>query len=122
MNNKEIVFIVYVNDIKKSVEFYTHLLGLKTTFESPRYVTMDLAQGVALALWSGKKEEIQKSSIRTTEVCLNLSGGEKDILETYRSWLDSGVVIAEEPYQDVFGTTFVALDPDKNRIRVAPVD
>ena len=48
--NREIVFIVYVTDIDRSVEFYSDLLELETDFVSPRYVTFALADGVALAL------------------------------------------------------------------------
>ena len=36
--NREIVFIVYVTDIERSVEFYSDLLELETEFASPRYV------------------------------------------------------------------------------------
>ena len=122
MENRQIVFIVYVSDVESSVKFYTELLDLKVAFESPRYVAMNLGAGAYLALWTGKKEELEKATGRISEVCLNLAGGEEDILATYDLWRSKGVSIAEEPHQDVFGTTFIALDPDGNRIRVAPVD
>lgn len=122
MINKEIVFILYVSDIQASLSFYTDLLNLKTSFESPRYATMELAKGVSLALWTGKSNALDEATTRTSEVCLNVSGGEEEILSTYRTWVDKAVIIAEEPCQDVFGTTFVASDPDGNRIRVAPID
>ena len=122
MSDKQFVFIVYVSDIDASVKFYSDLLGLKTSFESPRYAAVELAPEVFLALWTGRKEVLKDTAIRASELCLNLGGGEKDILATYNSWLNKGVPIAEHPYQDVFGTTFVALDLDGNRIRVAPID
>lgn len=122
MENRQIVFIVYVSDVQSSVKFYTELLNLQVSFESPRYVTMDLAQDVSLALWTGKKEVLEEAPVRTSEVCINLGAGEEEILSTYDAWRNKGVSIAEEPHQDVFGTTFVALDPDGNRIRVAPID
>ncbi|MFP7366704.1 VOC family protein [Corynebacterium callunae] len=122
MSNKEIVFIVYVSDIKTSTSFYTDLLEVKTSFESPRYVTMDLAPGVSLALWTGKSDALDSATARTSEVCLNLGGGEEAILSTYDQWVKKGVSIVEEPHSDVFGTTFVASDLDGNRIRVAPID
>jgi len=50
MIDREIVFIVYVSDIEASASFYTSLLNLEVSFTSPRYVTMDLAPGVSLAL------------------------------------------------------------------------
>ena len=52
MIDREFVFIVYVSDIEASASFYTSLLNLEVSFTSPRYVTMDLAPGVSLALWT----------------------------------------------------------------------
>ena len=57
--NRELVFIVYVSDIQKSVDFYKALLEIETTFETPRYVTFGLAEGVALALWTGESSALR---------------------------------------------------------------
>lgn len=117
---REIVFIVYVSDIEKAVAFYSDLLELETDFVSPRYVTFALADGVALALWTGNSDELNHASARTTEVCLNVDSDR--VMETYDAWKDKGVAVLSAPYQDVFGTTFVIADPDGNKIRVAPID
>jgi predicted enzyme related to lactoylglutathione lyase len=42
--------------------------------------------------------------------------------EIYASWMKKGVTVVEEPYDDVFGRTFVVADPDGNLIRVSPTD
>ena len=42
--------------------------------------------------------------------------------ETFTGWVSQGVRVVEEPYDDVFGRTFVVADPDGNLIRVSPVD
>ena len=118
--NREIVFIVYVTDIDRSVEFYSDLLELETDFVSPRYVTFALADGVALALWTGNSEALASATARTTEVCLNINRDE--VMDVFQAWSDKGVDVIKEPHQDVFGTTFVVADPDGNQIRVAPVD
>ncbi|MEJ4113061.1 VOC family protein [Corynebacterium kroppenstedtii] len=122
MSDRDLVFIIYVSDMNTSIEFYTTLLGLETSFESPRYVTMDLAPGVSLALWTGESSALTKAGARTTEVCVNLHGGRDKILATYDEWTHHGVTVVKEPYDEVFGTTFVVADPDGNLIRVAPVD
>ncbi|MDO4253439.1 MAG: VOC family protein [Rothia sp. (in: high G+C Gram-positive bacteria)] len=122
MNSRELVFIVYVSDIDASTAFYTELLDLEVSFKSPRYVTMDLAPGVSLALWTGMKDSIETAGSRVSEVCLNLGGGEEEILAKYASWTEHGVSVVEEPHDDIFGKTFVVADLDGNRIRVAPVD
>ncbi|MBF4546497.1 VOC family protein [Corynebacterium afermentans subsp. lipophilum] len=118
--NREIVFIVYATDIDRSVEFYSGLLELETDFVSPRYVTFALADGVALALWTGNSEALASATARTTEVCLNVNRDE--VMDVFQAWSDKGVDVIKEPHQDVFGTTFVVADPDGNQIRVAPVD
>lgn len=118
--NRELVFIVYVTDIDRSVEFYSDLLELETDFVSPRYVTFALADGVALALWTGNSEALASATARTTEVCLNVNG--EEVMDVFQAWSDKGVRVIKEPHQDVFGTTFIVADPDGNQIRVAPVD
>lgn len=118
--NREIVFIVYVSDVDASVKFYSGLLGLETEFESPRYVTFSLGEGVSLALWTGNAEALEGAPTRTSEVCLNVDAPR--VMETFDSWTSRGVEVIEEPHEDVFGTTFVVADPDGNRIRVAPID
>ena len=118
--NREIVFIVYVTDIDRSVEFYSDLLELETDFVSPRYVTFALADGVALALWTGNSEVLAHAPARSTEVCLNVNG--EEVMDVFQAWTGKGVDVIKEPHQDVFGTTFVVADPDGNQIRVAPID
>lgn len=118
--NREIVFIVYATDIERSVEFYSALLELETDFVSPRYVTFALADGVALALWTGNSEALAGAPARTTEVCLNVNA--EEVMGLFKTWTDKGVDVIREPHQDVFGTTFVVADPDGNQIRVAPID
>ncbi|MCT1452446.1 MULTISPECIES: VOC family protein [unclassified Corynebacterium] len=117
---REIVFIVYVSDIDRAVEFYRDVLELQTDFVTPRYVTFSLGEGVAFALWTGYSGALDGDSARTSEVCMNVP--EDQVMKTYEAWQQKGVTVAEEPHEDVFGTTFVAADPDGNRIRVAPID
>ncbi|WP_085957940.1 VOC family protein [Corynebacterium fournieri] len=118
--SREIVFIVYVSDIDKAVAFYSELLELETDFVSPRYVTFALADGVALALWTGNAEELSHAPARTTEICLNMDS--ERVMDTFEAWKGKGVAVLSAPYEDVFGTTFVVADPDGNKIRVAPID
>lgn len=118
--NRELVFIVYVSDIDTSVAFYSDLLDLKTDFVSPRYVTFELVEGVSLALWTGNADALEEASNRTTEVCLNVPA--EQVLTTFQQWKDKSVQVVREPYEEVFGTTFVVADPDGNLIRVASID
>ncbi|MEH0146072.1 VOC family protein [Corynebacterium sp. Q4381] len=118
--NRELVFIVYASDIDASVAFYRDLLGLDTDFVSPRYVTFALAEGVSLALWTGSADSLNEATARTAEVCLNVPAGE--VAAMFDRWKEQGVTVLREPYEEVFGTTFVVADPDGNPVRVAPID
>lgn len=116
------MFIVYVEDAASSAAFYGDLFEMTPTFTSPRFVEFEIGTGVGLALWSGDASALESTPVRTSEVCLNLPGGPGAIEEQYRRWVELGVDVVREPYDDVFGRTFVIADPDGNLIRVAPVD
>ena len=53
-------------------------------------------------------------------MCLNLPA--EQVLTTFQQWKDKGIRVVREPYEEVFGTTFVVADLDGNLIRVAPID
>lgn len=117
-----IVFIVYVNDAPSAARFYGDLLHLSPDLETPGYISFNLGSGADLSLWSGQFDHLSPDVPRTSEVCLALPGGPDELDETFHEWQAKGVTILEEPHDAVFGRTFLAADPDGNRIRVAPQD
>ncbi|MEV4351290.1 VOC family protein [Actinoplanes sp. NPDC049596] len=118
-----VVSIVYVNDAPAAARFYGDLLGLSPTLETPGYITFALGPGADLALWSGQFEELSPEVPRTSEVCLAIEGGQpEEITAIFKQWQAKGVTILTEPHDVGFGLTFLAADPDGNRIRVAPKD
>ena len=114
--------IVYVTDAEVSTAFYTELFGAEPSFRSPRYVTWTLPGGYEVAIWSGGAEALEGSPRRTSELCFNVPGGTEAVEALHARWSETGVRIVEGPYDDVFGRTFLAADPDGNLLRVAPVD
>ncbi|MFI5910222.1 VOC family protein [Dactylosporangium sp. NPDC051541] len=118
-----VVSIVYVNDAPAAARFYGDLLGLSPSLETPGYITFDLGPGASLALWSGQFEDLAPAVPRASEVCLAVEGGRPDeITAIFERWQSKGVTILREPHDVGFGLTFLAADPDGNRIRVAPKD
>ncbi|WP_406161473.1 glyoxalase [Streptomyces sp. NBC_00882] len=116
-----VVSIVYVNDAPAAARFYGDLLGMSPSFETSGYITFDLGPGADLGLWSGQFEDLSPDVPRTSEVCLAIDGGRPDELNaTFEQWKSKGVTILREPHDAGFGLTFLAADPDGNRIRVAP--
>lgn len=116
------LFIVYVSDAAASADFYRRLFDMRPTIASPRFAEFRIAEGVSLALWSGSTTSVDVLASRTSEVCVNLTGGPDRIRAEYDRWRGLGVDIVEEPHEDVFGLTFLARDPDGNLLRIAPVD
>ncbi|MDG5801795.1 VOC family protein [Streptomyces ossamyceticus] len=114
-----VVSIVYVNDAPAAAHFYGDLLGMSPSFETPGYITFDLGPGADLAVWSGHVEDLSPEVPRTSEVCLAVDGGPDDVSAIFEQWRSKGVTILAEPRDAGFGLTFVAADPDGNRIRVA---
>ncbi len=52
-----------------------------------------------------------------TELSL-ITEDSETLLSLYRNWKSKGVEFLQPPTKLVFGFTFVAIDPDKHRIRV----
>ncbi|CAM2929098.1 VOC family protein [Saccharomonospora xinjiangensis] len=116
------LFLVYVRDAEAATAFYSDLFGIEPNFTSPRYVSFEVAPGVLFALWTGRSEHANPGTPRTFEVGLMVPGPASAVDEVYARWSAKGVRVVEEPYDDVFGRTFVIADPDGNLIRVSPVD
>ncbi|HLR95872.1 MAG TPA: VOC family protein [Jiangellaceae bacterium] len=117
------MFIVYVRDVAATADFYRQLFGIEPAFfPSPGFATFDLGGGVQLALWSSHDDALSGDPRRTSEICLCLPGGAEQIEQQYLTWVSLGVTVAEKPHDEVFGRTFMIVDPDGNLIRVAPVD
>jgi predicted enzyme related to lactoylglutathione lyase len=116
------LFLVYVRDTVASTAFYSDLFEIKPVFTSPSYVAFEVAPGVLFSLWSRRSEHAVPGTPRTSEVGLMVPRSGSSVDEVYERWTAKGVRVVEEPYDEVFGRTFVIADPDGNLIRVSPVD
>lgn len=115
------LFLIYVSDVERATRFYSELFEMQPKMVTPRYVPFEVAPGVLFALWSGRSDQLTNAP-RTSEVGLMVPGGGAKVDALYESWLAKGVTVYQEPYDDVFGRTFMITDPDGNLIRVSPVD
>lgn len=116
------LFLIYVRDAEAATAFYGELFEIEPAFVSPRYVAFEVAPGVLFALWTGRNEHAVPTTPRTCELGLMVPGSASAVDEIFTRWVSKGVDVVEEPYDDVFGRTFVVADPDGNLIRVSPVD
>ncbi|WP_112133588.1 VOC family protein [Glycomyces dulcitolivorans] len=121
------IFIVYVADAPASARFYGDLFDIKPVFETPGYISFELAPdnpggGIAFSVWGRSGVDFAANPVRTGELCVALGREPGAIDALYEEWKAKGVTIVDEPSDEVFGRTFVAADPDGNLIRVAPLD
>jgi predicted enzyme related to lactoylglutathione lyase len=116
------LFLIYVSNAEAATAFYSDLFDIKPTFTSPAYVAFEVAPGVLFGLWSRRSEHAVPATPRTSEVGLMVPRSGSSVDDVYAHWTGKGVHVVEEPYDDVFGRTFVIADPDGNLIRVSPVD
>lgn len=110
--------ILYVKDIHVSRSFYTEILGQSPKELSPTFMSYELDSGMVLELWQIDKVHPAASFTGAGfELCIVLPDNDS-MNRLYEEWKGRGVQFAYPPTKAVFGMTFVALDPDGNRLRV----
>lgn len=115
------VIVLYVNDVIKSSQFYQDLLGIKTEEASPTFHSFTLSNGMSLALKANHSvmPPIDAKS-GNGELAFTLDSYQK-VDEIYTAWQTKHLEILQPPTQVPFGYTFVALDLDGHRLRVASI-
>ena len=109
--------ILYVEDPSRSVEFYSAILGKAPLENSPSFAMFVLDSGMKFGLWLKQdvQPEVRVSGV-SGEIVFTLSD-KVDVSRTYSDWKGRGLTVIQEPVTMAFGYTFVALDPDGNRLR-----
>lgn len=110
--------IQYVRSPADSAPFYAALLDKPVVESSPTFAMLPLREGVMLGLWieTGVEPAPRGAAGRNELAFTAASRAELDAL--HANWRDKGAVITQSPVAMDFGYTFVALDPDGNRLRV----
>ena len=109
--------LVYVEDVSRSEAFYASILGRDAIQSSPTFAMLLAASGLMLGLW--RRDGVKPMAGRGVggEIAFTARNeAEVDALCAY--WRARGVEIAQAPTSMDFGYTFVALDPDGQRVRV----
>jgi len=109
--------LVYVDDVARSEAFYASILGRAAIESSPTFAMLPAAPGLMLGLWRRDGVRPAANAAGGGEIAFTAeSKAEVDALAT--DWRGKGARIALEPTTMDFGYTFVALDPDGQRLRV----
>lgn len=110
--------VLYVANILISSTFYQNLLGIKPEEASPTFHAFKLSNGMGLGLKA-------KHAVEPPTIDKNVSGelaftldNNKEVDELFAEWQEKEINIAQPPTVVTYGYTFLALDPDGNRLRV----
>jgi catechol 2,3-dioxygenase-like lactoylglutathione lyase family enzyme len=109
--------LVYVQDVRASEAFYASILGRPAIDSSPTFAMLAAAPGLKLGLWRRDGVKPQASAPGGGEIAFPVDNP-AEVDAAFAEWRGLGVKIALEPTQMDFGYTFVALDPDGQRLRV----
>ncbi len=109
--NKIDYTIIFVSDMKRSVEFYRDVLGLPLKFESADW-TEFATEGTTLAL-HGKAKPAERSAGDYTPAGTAHPGFQVDDIDAFHEkMLGKGVRCAQAPKMEEFGKLAVYADPD----------
>lgn len=110
--------LLHVADHSVSATFYNDLLGIPIVEQKADFAMLPLRDGVMLGLWLRETVEPESSGqTGASEIAFAVADGAA-VEALYIDWQRRGLTILQPPTPMVFGTTFVALDPDGHRLRV----
>ena len=109
--------LVYVENVAASEAFYASILGRPAAESSPTFAMIPAAPGLMLGLWLRDGVKPAASAAGGGEIAFPVDG-DHEVDALYAEWRGRGVKIALEPTRMDFGYSFVALDPDGQRLRV----
>ena len=111
-------FVLYVENIEISKNFYTDTFECDGEILSPTFISFPLGDGVSIEL-KQLAQVSPKAHITGGGTELSLMVDNSKILHRiYEQWKNKRVKFVQTPVELIFGITFVAIDPDGHRIRV----
>lgn len=116
------VFVLYADDLEQTSNFYQDIFGTKPEKHSTTFQAFTLSNGMVLALKA--RDSVAPPPIGKNgnmELAFTLDSSQK-VDRLFAEWQAKEINIALAPNMSPFGYTFVALDPDGNRLRVVSLN
>lgn len=110
--------VLYVDNLLLSSAFYQDLLGIKPEEDSPTFHSFKLSNGIGLGLKA--KHSVEPPATKENgngELAFTLDNN-REVDELFVEWQGKEIRMAQSPTVVPYGYTFLALDPDGNRLRV----
>lgn len=112
------VIVLYVDNLAKSRQFYQDLLGIKPEEASPTFHSFKFSNGMSLGLKAKHTIEPPFDKNGAGELAFTLDNNQM-VDELFAKWQEKEISIVTSPSVVSYGYTFLAQDPDGNRLRVA---
>jgi predicted enzyme related to lactoylglutathione lyase len=109
--------VFYVNDLAISSHFYQELLGIDVEELSPTFRRFNLSNGMIIGLKDKHTAHLTMVGNGGCELAFTAANHEQ-VDALFLAWQQQGISIKEPPTNVSFGYTFIAVDPDGNRLRV----
>lgn len=109
--------VLYVDNFTISRKFYQDLIGIKPEDASPTFHSFTLSNGMSLGLKAKHAVEPPADKNGGGELAFTLDNNKK-VDALFAEWQEKDINMVLPPTVVPYGYTFVALDPDGNRLRV----
>jgi predicted enzyme related to lactoylglutathione lyase len=109
--------VLYVNTLEISNPFYQDLLGIKLEVASPTFSSFKLSNGMGLGLTAKHAVEAPVYENGSGELAFTCDTNEA-VDALFVAWQKKEISMVHPPILLPYGYTFLALDPDGNRLRV----
>ncbi|KTD76561.1 VOC family protein [Legionella waltersii] len=109
--------VLYVDNLLVSSAFYQDLLGIKPEEDSPTFHFFKLSNGMGLGLKAKHSVEPSATENGNGELAFTLDN-HREVDALFVEWQGKEIGMAQSPTVVPYGYTFLALDPDGNRLRV----
>lgn len=110
--------ILLVDDMERSYDFYSKMLGLKTKVKSRDWIEF-FNSGTSLALHPKKRKSSKESSNPSSDILVGFMVSDLDTLvEDLKA---KNIKFFKEPKQEPFGKHTIIVDPDDHLISIAEI-
>lgn len=109
--------ILYVANPHTSSAFYQDVLGIKPEEASPTFHSFRLSNGMGLGLKARHAVESPTENTGSGELAFIVENNQQ-VDDLFAQWQAKEITIPVPPTGLPYGYTFLALDPDGNRLRV----
>ncbi|MFN7096167.1 MAG: VOC family protein [Gammaproteobacteria bacterium] len=109
--------VFYVDNLALSSHFYQELFGFSPEVPSATFRCFKLSNGMLIGLKDKHAQGLSVDTNKGVELSFTVDNAKK-VDELFLTWQQKGIRIVEMPAMVSFGYTFIAIDPDGNRLRV----